>query len=184
MIDCTLELAAASNNPDAMRDAARTLGGAVYCDDREAWDHLPFRSLMTVVTDDFPAVERIGDVGVYVVCRRLIKAGSFRAAGLFPLVRKPELSHEEADAYWRDVHAPLALDHHGFMSHYSQLSVVLNISGRAFDGFAVCGFESVEDLRERFYTTAQSVGVIAADVAGFADTRNSPRRLVVTEARF
>ena len=36
------------------------------------------------------------------------------------------------------------------MSHYRQLSVVHRLHGPAWDGFALCGFDSIEDLRERF----------------------------------
>jgi hypothetical protein len=98
--------------------------------------------------------------------------------GLFGLVRAPHLGHAEADAHWRDVHAPLALVHHAHMSYYAQLSVVNRLSGLDLDGFALCGFATLEDLRERFYTTTESVGVIAADVQRFADTKRSPRRLI------
>jgi len=99
-------------------------------------------------------------------------------------VHFPEITHQQADAHWRDVHAPLALEHHGFMSHYTQLSVVHTLSGLPLDGFALCGFETIEDLRERFYSRPDGPEVIAADVKNFADLKNSPGRLIATEQRF
>ncbi len=90
----------------------------------------------------------------------------------------------EADAHWRDRHAPLALEHHAFMTHYTQLSVVHHIAGRELDGFALCGFASLDDLRNKFYTRDASRAVIADDVQRFADTRRSPRRLIVEEMRY
>jgi uncharacterized protein (TIGR02118 family) len=100
------------------------------------------------------------------------------------MVRAPGLSHQAADAHWRDVHGPLALTHHGFMTHYTQLSVVKNLSGLPLDGFALCGFTSEGDLRERFYSTEDGPAAIAADVRTFSDLKRSPRRLIVTEERF
>jgi len=54
----------------------------------------------------------------------------------------------------------------------------------ALDGFALCGFETIEDLRERFYSRPDGPEVIAADVKNFADLKNSPGRLIATEQRF
>jgi hypothetical protein len=82
------------------------------------------------------------------------------------------------------VHAPLALEHHAAMSQYTQLSVLQQISGTSYDGFALCGFESIDDLRQRFFTTPASRDVILADIARFADTRKSPRRLIALETSF
>ena len=100
------------------------------------------------------------------------------------MVHHADLSHEQSDAHWRDQHAPLALEHHIHMTHYTQLSIVATLSGQAWDGFALCGFGSEEDLRERFYTTEDSVRIIAEDVNKFANVKASPRRLIVTEERY
>ena len=81
-------------------------------------------------------------------------------------------------------HGEHALEHHGFMTHYTQLSVVHTISGMSLDGFALCGFETIEDMRERFYSRPEGPEVIAADVKNFADLKNSPNRLIVSEQRF
>lgn len=179
-----LELAAATRDVDTAAALAETLSGTFYVDRRESHDHLPFRALVTASTDDVRGLESLADVGLYLVFRRLIKPGVPEVIGLFPLVHHPDLSHEEADAHWRDNHGPLALEHHAHMTHYTQLSVVRTLAGRELDGFALCGFGSLEDLRERFYTHADSPGVIAADVRKFADLKKSPPRLIVTEQRF
>ena len=178
------QFAAASTDIDASRKVAQTLNGTLYCDDRESWQHLPFRALVTGSTDNLDELATVADVGLYVIFRRLIKPGVPKVIGLFPLIHHLEKTHQQADAHWRDVHAPLALEHHGFMSHYTQLSVVHVVSGTPFDGFALCGFASIEDMRERFYSKPEGPKVIAADVQNFADTKNSPPRLIATEQRF
>lgn len=180
----SLEFAAASTDLEKAHNVSRALQGTLYCDEREDWRHLPFRALVTAATDTPSVLAEIADAGFYVVCRRLIKPGACAVIGLFPLVRNPQLSHEEADAHWRDTHAPLALEHHAFMTHYTQLSVVHHLSGIELDGFALCGFDSMKDLRERFYTRPASREVIATDVAKFADTARSPRRLIVVQKEF
>lgn len=179
-----LQLAAASMDVEASTALAASKGGTAYCDERSGARDLPFRALTTVATDDVEAVLEVGDVGVYVVYRRLKKPGTPTVVGLFPLRLTPTRSRAEADAHWRDVHGPLALEHHGFMSHYTQLSVVAKLSGLALDGFALCGFDSEDDLRNRFYSGPGSEEAIAADVRRFADLTNSPRRLIAMPRDF
>ena len=74
----------------------------------------------------------------------------------------------------------LQMIHHIHMTDYHQLSVVHKISGADYDGFALCGFASVEDIRERFFTEEASVQIIRDDVRTFADPKASPRRLITT----
>jgi uncharacterized protein (TIGR02118 family) len=151
------------------------------------------------VTDDAAALLAAADVGAFVVCRRVVKAratatpasaaGETRTAlpgviALYPMVRHPSLSHVEADRYWRDRHAPLALRHHVGMSHYTQLSVVHRLHGPDWDGFALCGFDSLEDLRDRFFDGPAGRVAIREDVARFADPTRSPRRLIVVEESY
>ena len=174
-----LELAIASNNLPRCTEIAAQLNAQLYIDDRGARG-LPFQALLTATTDTVSILESAADVGLYVICRRLIKPGEASHIGLFPLIHHPDRTHEETDAHWRDIHAPLALVHHAHMTHYTQLSVVRTLSGEPYDGFALCGFASEEDLRERFFTTEESVKVIQEDVAKFADVRKSPRRLIAT----
>ncbi len=175
-----LEIAGCSNDLEAARRAAESFGGTLYSDDREKWQHLPFRALVTATTDDLNLFDEFADVGVYLICRRLIKPGTPVSIGLFPMVRHPELTHQQSDAHWRDKHGPLALEHHAHMSHYSQLSVLQTLRGPEYDGFALCGFNSEDDLRNRFYTTQESVGIIAADVKKFANVKKSPARLIAS----
>ena len=93
----------------------------------------------------------------------------------------PELTHLEADRHWRDRHAPLALRHHVAMTRYTQLSVVHRIHGPTWDGFALCGFDTLRDLRERFFSGSEGRVAIRRDIATFADTERSPRRLIAIE---
>lgn len=184
MSHIVLELAAASGDVARCRALGKRIGGCLYADAREGQPGLPFRALLTTVTDHLEALAEVADVGLYLVAQRTIRPGAAGVYGLFPMVRQSAKSHAEADAHWRDVHAPLALRHHGYMSHYVQLSVVHRLQGARFDGFALCGFPTLEDLRERFFSTEDGPKVIAADVARFADTQRSPRRLIATATRW
>ncbi len=104
------------------------------------------------------------------------------------MIRHPDLTRAEADSYWRDGHAPLALKIHVGMTSYDQFGVLHRLAGPAdslsYDGFAFCRFDSMTDLHERFYDGPEGVKAIAEDVAKFADTKRSPRRLLATEYRF
>ncbi len=179
-----LEFAVATRDVPRAQAIAAELGGNLYVDENETENQLPFRALLTTVSDRFDMLEALGEFGLYVVNRRPIIPGESPAIGLFPLVRRAALSHQQADAHWRDVHAPLALKHHRHMTQYVQLSVVHRISGPEIDGFALCGFGSLDDLRNRFFSEPDSREVIRADIDSFIDTKRSPRRLVATETRY
>lgn len=172
-----MEIAIASTQVAACVDLAAETNASLYVDERDG-KKIPFTALLTTTTDNLVRLRELADVGLYVVCRRVIKPGPVNVISLSPMVHHPDRSHEQCDAHWRDTHAPLALVHHAYMSQYVQLSVVHTISGREFDGFALCGFETLEDLRERFFTTEDSVPVIMADIQNFADTQRSPRPLI------
>ena len=171
-------VAGAAPTAGAARGLARAIGGTAYTDNREDPSRLPFAGLTVGATDDIGTFRQGAEHGVYLICERTIKPGSANYYGLFPMLRHPQKSHAETDAHWRDTHGPLALEHHIHMTHYLQLSVVETLSGTPYDGFALCGFDTVADLKERFYTTEESIRVIAEDVAKFADVGNSPRRLI------
>jgi hypothetical protein len=171
------------NVPKAEQLAAK-YGGTLYADRRDKSDKLPFTALVTLVCDDRDVLMEAADVALHIVAERTIKPGKAEVFGLFPLVHHPQKTHGQCDAHWRDVHGPLALVHHAFMSHYVQLSVVQTLSGRPLDGIALCGFNSLEDLRDRFYTEPASEAVIAADIANFADLKKSPRGLIVEPASY
>ena len=182
--DYIMQYAVTSNHPERLQAAAEALAGTIYIDPRENWQHLPFRALATVTTDEYGELEQLADVGLYVICRRTIKAGDAASIGMFPMVRHGDLKHSESDAHWRDKHAPLALEHHCHMTHYTQLSVTNTLKGDEFDGFALCGFASEDDLRNRFFTTDASVKIIHDDVRSFANPKASPPRLIVNEVRY
>jgi hypothetical protein len=175
---------AATTQLEGARTLAESVGGALYADGRANWDHLPFRGLLVVSDARISALEAVGDVGVYRAQSRVLKSGRARVFGLFPMRRAPGLSHEQADAHWRDIHGPLALMHHGHMTEYIQFSVIRTLAGTTFDGFALCGFATEDDLRQRFYSTPDGPAAIAEDVQRFADVKLSPRRLVVRVQRF
>jgi hypothetical protein len=42
----------------------------------------------------------------------------------------------------------------------------------------------MEDLRERFYDSTAGEKLIANDIARFADTKKSPRRIIAVEITF
>ncbi len=179
-----LMLAAACSRLAPARETAAALMGTLYEDVRPGRDDLPFRALVVAATDQVEVLAAAADVGCYLVARRTIRAGTAAVYGLFPMCRRRDLSRAEADAHWRDVHAPLALEHHAAMTHYVQLAVLQRLSGAVFDGFALCGFASEDDLRERFFTLPDSRRVIQADILKFADVERSPRRLLATATRF
>lgn len=164
------------------------LGGVLLTASSEATDHLPFASLLMTKTDD-PTALHEADVGAYLVCPRTIKHRELSqleppdypgSIGIFTMIANPDLGAIEADRYWKDNHAPLALDIHEAMTHYYQLSVVHSFRGPTYHGFALCCFASEDDLRHRFFKSKEGEKLIAEDVAKFADTRNSPRRVIAT----
>ncbi len=187
-----LELIAAFKNRQRAHAIAKQVHGIIYCDDREDIDHLPFGALVSAQTDNLTAFADAADVGAYLVCRREIKprqsmtdSGSLPGViGLFTLVANPELGHDASDQHWRDMHAPLAVKVHKAMSFYSQLSIMHTFHGPRWDGFALCGFDSMTDLRERFFDSAEGEKRIHEDVAVFSDSEKSPRRIIATEVRF
>ncbi len=185
-----LELAAAFTDVDRARDLAIQTEGILFCDERESTAHLPFAALVLATTDDLASFRETPDVGVYLVCRRVIKSAQRvrldsgqipGVTGLFTLVTHPDLGHKKADAHWRDNHAPLALKVHEAMTRYSQLSIIHRFDGPDWDGFALCGFDSLEDLRLRFFNSPEGEKAIAEDVKIFSDPNNSPRRIIANE---
>ena len=187
----SFELVAAFSTADAARQLAREANACLLADERESTAHLPFAALVYGVTDRLSAFVDAADVGVYLVCNRVIKSrpGSTTGEqpgviGVFTLVANPDLGHAKADAHWRDQHAPLALEVHVAMTNYRQFSIVHRFSGPEWDGFALCGFDSLADLRDKFFDTPEGEVAINQDVARFADGRKSPRRILATETRF
>lgn len=171
--------------------AARAVDGVAlvaFDDDRRA---RPFDTL--VIAGDRAALDAVADVGLYRVevrpmryQRRSWPPGSVTpgVTAAYPMLHRPDLTHDDADTHWRDVHAPLALRHHPGMWHYVQLSVEEVVTGPAYDGIALCAFPSEQELRERFFGGPEDQDVISADVSSFADVARSPRRVRLQEWRF
>jgi hypothetical protein len=77
---------------------------------------------------------------------------------------------DECLAHWRDVHAPLARQHHG-MSRYVQ-HVVLAPEEDGIEAIAELHFATAADYTERFYLHDDSRRVIDEDVRTFAGRVN------------
>lgn len=183
------ELIGIGNDLDAAEAVASSLGGISYLGDPDEGRELPFRALVRVMTDNLDAVAPAAALGLYVgFCRTIrerpepVVAGqaSTGVTAIFPMLHHPDLDHRRSDDHWRDTHAPLALRHHPGMWDYSQLSVVHTIHGPELDGFALCAFASLDDMKHRFFGDDHDREVIYADVASFANPK-SPRRVVATE---
>ena len=80
---------------------------------------------------------------------------------------RASLGREAALAHWRDVHAPLALQHHVGLCRYVQHVVVDGTDPRVA-AIAELHFASLDDLSQRFYDSDEGRRAIAADVASFA----------------
>ena len=170
-------------------EVARSIGGTAFVANDGQREPV-FDSL--VIGPDRAALERVAEIGLYEVevrpmrhQRRFWPAGvaSPGVTAAFAMIRHPDLTHDQADAHWRDVHAPLALRHHPGMWHYHQISITAVLDGAAYDGIALCAFASEQEMAERFFGGPQDRAIIAADVASFADP-SSPRRVRMTEWRF
>jgi hypothetical protein len=186
----TMQLVAALSDRAKARDLALALGGTLFADQRPGAVNpdLPFAALVTCATDNLPALIAAADIGVYLACERKFKVRKHVTAGeqagvvgIFAMVANPDLGARGADDHWRDVHAPLALQVHEAMTHYRQLSVLHCFHGPDWHGFALCGFDSLVDLREHFFATPDGRAAIMADIAILADVKKSPRRVIATE---
>ena len=80
---------------------------------------------------------------------------------------RASLGREAALAHWRDVHAPLALQHHVGMCRYVQHVVVDGTDPRVA-AIAELHFATPRDLAERFYDSDDGRRAIAADISSFA----------------
>ena len=153
--------------------------------------HLPFAS-MTIGSN--PAVmhhSELADVGLYLVAERamlnrplseLSESELPVSIGIFPMVAHPDLGPSASDQHWQMQHGPLALEVHTCMTHYYQLQVLHRFSGPEWHGLALCCFATEDDLRYRFFNSAAGEKAIALDVRRFADTQNSPRRVIASVA--
>ncbi len=197
VLDEGTELVALGTDSDAALAAAEATGGVAYVLHGDTDDRLAFSTVVRSPTADVAGLAPAATVGLYVsrsrvICRRdrPARAGnpSPGFTAVFGLVRNPDLTRQEADDHWRDVHAPLALEHHAAMWDYTQLSLVAAVDGDEsalpIDGLALCAFRTLDDLHTRFFNDDESRRVIVADVSKFADPSASPRRLIATEHPF
>lgn len=181
-----LELVALTTDARAAADVARELGGTSYHPHPGEKGDGPYAGLVRVVTDRIEPLAAVADVGLYTVAARTIKAPAGppppeRVVASFGLVHHPDLDHARSDAHWRDVHGPLALRCHAAMCDYTQLSILAVHHGLELDGIALCAFATRQDVSERFFNDDEARAEILADISSFADTRHSPRRVVLVE---
>ena len=151
--------------------------------------HLPFAALVLTMTDEISEFKASADLGCYLATERTIKHRPIReltqdtqpsVLGVFTMLANPTLGAAASDKHWLENHAPLALKIHEAMTHYYQLSVQYTFHGPKWNGFALCCFATEDDLRHRFFNSPEGERAIAEDVAKFADTRHSPRRVIAT----
>ena len=187
-----LEFLALGSDPEAAKAVAQQLGGVAYLS-TSGGEGRPFASIVRVATSDPSALAPADDLGRYLVYSRTMRShphnwtGPNPTPGLvaaFGMVRRDGMTHAQSDAHWRDVHAPLALRIHIGMWAYTQCSIVERFSGEDYDGIALCGFGSEDDLRLRFFDGPEGQQAIRDDVASFADTSRSPRRVLCQEWTF
>lgn len=181
-----LQLIGLGHDSAAVTEAARAMGATAYVSHPTQSARRPYSAMIRADTDEIEALRSVCDVALHIGFVRTIKAERSpappeRAIAAFGLVRRPDLTHREADDHWRDVHAPLALTNHAAMCDYTQLSIVSTLMGPELDGIALCAFETRNDLSEKFFNDDDARAVIEADVAQFADPARSPRRVVLVE---
>jgi hypothetical protein len=182
--------AALTKTDDGAIDVARRIGGRALIANESESDPV-YRAL--VIGEDRDALAAIADHGLYRVhVRRMRHQRRFWPEGeptpgltaAFAQWKPPELTHEEADAHWRDVHAGLALRHHPGVWQYHQVSIDEVLDGRAYDGIALLSFASAQEHAERFFGNDDDVAIIMADVPKFIDPSVPPDIALMTEWRF
>ncbi len=187
MMKTTMKLAGAFSDKARAANVAEHYGGMLVQSNRDETAHLPFAALVLATTDLTNEFVAEADVGAYLVCERTVKnepldelAPEQRpgCVGVFTMVAHPGMGAKASDAHWRDKHAPLALEVHQAMTHYYQLSVQHAFAGPDWNGFAFCCFANEDDLRNRFFATPEGEKAVGKDVATFADTKKSPRRVI------
>lgn len=182
-----LELLAFCTDADACVAAATELGGMAYINHPDESVKRPYSGVLRVATDEAEKVAAVADFGLHVSFERVIKPlpaspSSDRVIAAFGMVGHAGMTHRQSDDHWRNTHAPLALKSHLAMCDYTQLSIVHTISGLPLDGLAMCAFDNRQELSDKFFNDDDAKAAIIADVSTFADTSNSLRRVVLTQA--
>ena len=183
----TLKIAAVFADKREAERAANLSQSLMFRASAETTEHLPFATLVLGTSPILIGLKERTDVGLYLVNERAILNEPLSAlnqdmlpasVGIFPMVANAEIGAEAADRHWREQHAPIALEVHTAMTHYYQLAVMHRFSGADWNGLALCCFASEDDLRNKFYNSSEGKQRVAEDIAKFADTKNSPRRVV------
>jgi uncharacterized protein (TIGR02118 family) len=93
--------------------------------------------------------------------------------------RKPGMTHEEFDHYWRENHGPLVRSVPEFIRHvrkYVQCHIVSNSvplgASSDYDGVAELWFDSLDELHQAF-NEPRYLEIIRTDELKFADIANS-----------
>ena len=91
------------------------------------------------------------------------------------VTRKPSMTRDEFDRYWRDVHAGVALSYAAPMSGYTQYVTRRTLFGSGVepDGVLVMSFRSAEQRRARYEDHPDDSARGAADAAVFMDLDNT-----------
>ena len=183
----TLKIAATFADKAEAEKVANLSQSLMFEASAEKTEHLPFATLVLGTSAALMDLKQRTDVGLYLVNERAVLNQPLSvlnqdmlpaSVGIFPMVANAEIGAEAADRHWREQHAPIALEVHTAMTHYYQLAVMHRFSGADWNGLALCCFANEDDLRNKFYNSSEGKRRVAEDVAKFADTKNSPRRVV------
>ena len=182
----TLKIAAVFADKEEAGKLAKSSQCLVFEACAETTAHLPFGALVLGDSESLMDLKQRTDVGLYLVNERAILNQPLSTlsrdtlpviAGIFPMVANQILTPKQRTPIGAS-NAPIALDVHTAMTHYYQLSVLHRFSGEDWNGLALCCFANEDDLRNKFYGSPEGARRVATDVAKFADTKNSPRRVV------
>ena len=183
----TLKIAAVFADKRKAERVANLSQSLMFQASAETTEHLPFATLVLGISPILLDLKNRKEVGLYLVSERAVLNEPLSvlnqdmlpaSVGIFPMVANAKIGAEDADRHWRDQHALIALEVHSAMTHYYQLAVMHRFSGADWNGLALCCFASEDDLRNKFYNSSEGRQRVAEDIAKFADTKNSPRRVV------
>jgi len=183
----TLKIAAVFTDKAEAEKMANLSQSLMFEASAETTEHLPFSALVLGTSATLMDLKQRTDVGLYLVNERAVLNQPLSvlnqdmlpaSVGIFPMVANAKIGAEASDRHWREQHAPIALEVHTAMTHYYQLAVMHRFSGADWNGLALCCFANEDDLRNKFYDSSEGKRRVAEDIAKFADTKNSPRRVV------
>jgi len=183
----TLKIAAVFTDKAEAEKMANLSQSLIFEASAETTEHLPFSALVLGTSTTLMDLKQRTDVGLYLVNERAVLNQPLSvlnqdmlpaSVGIFPMVANAKIGAKASDRHWREQHAPIALEVHTAMTHYYQLAVMHRFSGADWNGLALCCFANEDDLRNKFYDSSEGKRRVAEDIAKFADTKNSPRRVV------